>query len=337
MIRATVTTLLIFMVCSDAVHASTPAENLLKKPDSWFGSQDGRLAMECVLSWQSKHGSWPKNQDTTRKQYTGNPEKLRGTFDNGATLGELRALARAFRLTSDERYRSSLLTGFDHILEAQYAVGGWPQYFPLSESYHRHITFNDGSMIRVMEFLRDTASSEDFSFLDGNRRRAAAEAIAKGIDCIVKCQIVVGGKPTVWCAQHDEVTLAPAKARSYELASLSGAESAGILQYLMSLDSPTPEVIAAVKHGVTWFESARIDGYRYKKSGSQPNLIPDPSAGPLWARFYDIETNHPFFCDRDGIPKHDIEEIGSERRGGYSWYGGWGQGVALSYNRWPHR
>lgn len=337
MLKRILATCLSITVLSGAVFAGTAAENLTKKSDRWFSSDEGRHAMDCILSWQSEHGDWPKNQDTTSKKYTGDRAKLKGTFDNGATIGELRMLARAFRVTGDERYKKAVIVGFDHVLEAQYPNGGWPQYFPLSKSYHRHITFNDGSMIRVMEFLRDTARSEDFAFLDGGRRSRASKAIARGIACIVKCQVVVNGKPTVWCAQHDEVTLAPANARSYELASLSGAESAGVLRYLMTLEAPTPEVIDAVKNGAAWFESVRIDGFRYRRSGSEPNLLADESARPLWARFYETETNRPFFCDRDGVVKYDIEEIGSERRGGYSWYGNWGEGVAKAYGNWPHR
>ena len=79
-----------------------------------------------------------------------------------------------------------------------------------------------------------------------------------------------------------------------------------------------------MKAGVAWFESAKIEGYRYKKSKTEPALTEDPSASPLWARFYDIDSNHPIFSDRDGVIKYDINEIGSERRGGYTWYGGWG-------------
>ncbi len=293
--------------------------------------------MDCILSWQSEHGSWPKNQDTTKEIYMGDRAKLAGTFDNGATLGELRVLARAFRITGFVKYQMAMLRGFDHILEAQYPNGGWPQYYPLSKSYHRHITFNDGAMVQVLEFLRETATSQDFGPLDKNRRDAAATAIERGVACIVKCQIVVDGKPTVWCAQHDEITLAPAKARAYEIASLSGAESAGILRFLMTLQEPAPEVIHAVKCGIAWFESTKIEGVLYRKSGSAPNLIAAASARPLWARFYEIKTNRPMFCDRDGIVKYKIEEIGSERRGGYSWYGNWGEGILKSYAQWPHR
>lgn len=329
--------ILVLTVLSATLHAATPAEDLAGKPDSWFRSDEGRKAMDCILSWQSTHGDWPKNKDTTKEKYAGDRGKLSGTFDNGATTGELRALGRAFRVTGEGRYEKAFLAGFDHILKAQYANGGWPQQFPLPTSYHRHITFNDGCMVRIMQFLSDAGTLDDFAFLDKDRRAAAASAVGRGVDCIVKCQIVVDGKLTSWCAQHDEVTLAPAQARSYELPSLSGGESAGVLIFLMGLDKPSPEVVRAVKAGVAWFEAAKIEGYRYKRSGKEPNLIKDPSAEPLWARFYEIKTNRPFFCDRDGVPKYDVEEISSERRSGYAWYGNWGVAVAKRYEKWEQR
>jgi pectate lyase len=322
---------------STTVYPGTSAENLLKKSDDWFRTDAGRRTLDCILSWQTKHGDWPKNMDTTKEPFSGKRKQPAGTFDNGATTGELRALARAVRVTGDNRYEQAFLKGFDHILRAQYANGGWPQYYPLSKSYHRHITFNDGSMIRLMQFLRDATAQEDFEFLDDDRRGAAKEAVKKGIDCIIKCQVVVDGTPTVWCAQHDEVTLAPAQGRSYEHPSLSGAESVGILLFLMRLDEPTPDVIRAVKAGAAWVESAKIEGYRYRKGGTGPTLTQDPKARPLWARFYEIKTNRPIFSDRDGVVKYDIQQIGSERRGGYAWYGNWGDRVAREFAQWPHR
>jgi PelA/Pel-15E family pectate lyase len=334
MIKRLLVTLLAFSV---SLNAASRSEHLLKNPDSWFRSDEGLKALNCILSWQSDNGDWPKNKDTTSEAYSGVRSKLTGTFDNGATTGELRVLARAFRVTDDPRFKKAFQAGFDHILKSQYPNGGFPQYFPLSKKYHRHITFNDSSMIRLMEFLGQTASSEDFAFLDQDRRMAAKKAFDRGIDCILKCQVIVNDTPTVWCAQHDEITLAPAKARSYELASLSGAESAGILIFLMSLDEPTPEVSRAVAVGVAWFESSKIEGFRYKKSDSEVALTKDPNAPPLWARFYELKSNRPFFCDRDGVPKYDIEEIGDERRRGYSWYSTSGTKVAKAYAGWPHR
>lgn len=304
----------------------------LRQPDEWFRSDEGRECLENVLSWQSPEGGWPKNEDTTRKPFRGDRDELHGTFDNKATTGELRLLERAWEATRDKEYRKAFLKGFDHVLEAQYPNGGWPQYFPLSKAYHRHITFNDGSMVRVLDLLRD---AEDFKILDLSRRRKARQAVERGIDCIVKCQIVVDGEPTVWCAQHDEKTLAPAKARAYELPSFSGAESAGILHFLMSIDRPSPEVVKAIEGGVRWFDTVKLTGVRYERRNGR--VVEDPGASPIWARFYDLETGKPIFCDRDGVKRFSLEEVGRERRTGYAWFGNWGESVARDHAKWSKR
>ena len=53
-------------------------------------------------------------------------------------------------MTKAPRCEQAFLKGVDHILAAQYPSGGWPQFYPPSAQYHRHITFNDNSMVRVM-------------------------------------------------------------------------------------------------------------------------------------------------------------------------------------------
>ena len=159
-------------------------------------------------------------------------------------------------------------------------------------------------------------------------------AVQKGIDCVLKCQIVVKGKKTAWCAQHDKKTLEPCKARSYELASLSGAESVNIVRFLMAIENPTSEVRDAIESAVAWFEQAKIVGMRVKTiqdpsapKGRDRIVVPDASAPPLWGRFYEIDTNRPFFCSRDGIPKYRLSDISHERRNGYSWLGSYAHGL----------
>jgi PelA/Pel-15E family pectate lyase len=49
-------------------------------------------------------------------------------------------------------------------------------------------------------------------------------------------------------------------------------------------------------------------------------VVPDANASPVWARFYEIPTNRPFFCGRDGVKKYTMAEIEQERRKGYAWY-----------------
>ncbi len=307
----------------------------LAKPAEWFGSGEGKTITARVLSWQTPRGDWPKNHDSTQDAHEGDGAKLTGTFDNGATTDELRYLAAAYRATRDVACRDAFLAGMDHVLEAQYPNGGWPQCDP-AKGYQTHITFNDGTMVRLMELLREVNGSDDYKFVEEGRRKMAGTAVEKGIACILKCQVMIGGVPTVWCAQHDEVTFAPAKARAYELPSLSGSESGGILKFLMSVTDPSPEVVRAVNGGAAWFEKVKIHGIRIETVNGDKKVVEDAAAPPVWARFYDLETGLPFFCGRDGVKKDALSSIDAERRDGYAWYGNWGEAVAKARAKWPH-
>jgi PelA/Pel-15E family pectate lyase len=305
-----------------------------RQPDAWYRAPEGARIAANIRSHQSRLGDWPKNVDNSAEPYRGDPAKIVGTFDNGATVGELRFLARAFRATNDTNDRDAFIKGFDHILAAQYPTGGWPQSSPPGKGYHRHITFNDNTMINLMALVRDVASGDEFRFVDPARRAAARRTFDAGIACILKCQVIVDGTLTVWCAQHDEITLEPRSARTFEPVSLSGAESADILLLLMSLDDPSPEIVRAVKAGARWFEKVKVTGIREIKVDGDKRIVPDAGASPLWARFYEIPSLRPIFSGRDSVVKYDIAQIEPERRNGYAWYGGWGAKVALRYGQW---
>ncbi|HEY5910132.1 MAG TPA: pectate lyase [Verrucomicrobiae bacterium] len=306
----------------------------LAKPDAWFDSAEGRRITANILSWQTTLGSWPKNVDTTRRASAGGRAQSQGTFDNGATTTEMRFLGRAFQATKDARCEQAFLRGLDHILQAQFPTGGWPQYYPPSKQYHRHITFNDDVMVRLMRLVRDVAESPAFAFVDARRREAARSSFERGLDCILKCQLRVNGRLTAWCAQHDELDYQPRAGRAYELPSISGAESAGVLELLMSVERPTPEIIRAVHAGASWFAAAKVIGLRVARVNGDKLVLRDPDAPPLWARFYDLENGRPLFSDRDGVKKYDFNQLGSERRNGYAWYGDWGLRVEKRYAEW---
>jgi PelA/Pel-15E family pectate lyase len=286
-----------------------------------------------VVLYQTDSGGWPKNVDMTQPPsaaflaYDAMDERA-ATIDNGATHTQLRFLARVISAGATLEHRAAFERGFDYLVRAQYPNGGWPQYFPLRPGYYTHITFNDNAMISVLELLRDASSGRPpFVFVDAERRTRAAEAVSRGTACILKCQIIVNGEKTVWCAQHDEHTFAPAAARSYEHASLSGFESVRIVRFLMAIDSPSPEVIDAVSGAVRWFERAKLTGIRleHKPAAGSPYgfdrvVVADPAAPPLWARFYEIETNRPIFSGRDAVIHYTLAEIEPERRNGYRWY-----------------
>ena len=297
--------------------------------------QDLQVA-ETVLLYQRSSGGWPKNYDRKanlsqkqRAAIVADRNKNDTMIDNGATHREIRLLATAYRKTQDKRFREAALKGIDYLLQGQYRNGGWPQRFPEPQGYATHITFNDDAMIGVMSLLRDISDDQKtFSFVPDKTRLQCVEAVARGTTCILKCQIKVNGKLTAWYAQHDEKTFQPRKARSYELASLSGHESVGIVRFLMQIEEPSPEIIASIKGAVRWFEKSKLTGIKEvrvkdpdKPGGHDKIVVEDAKAPPLWARFYDIKTNNPIFCSRDGIPRKTMAEISHERRNNYSWLG----------------
>jgi len=325
---------------------------LNQRPEFYAGDQAIRIA-DNLLLYQRDSGGWQKNIEMASVLSEQEKAKLRkaktrndATLDNSATRRQIRYMAIVYRATKIERFKDAFLKGLDYVLEARYDNGGWPQRYPNPTGYSKHITFNDGAMIGVLELLRDIARKKPpYTFVDEKRRRKAETAVQKGIECIIKCQIVVNGRKTAWCAQHDEKTFVPRKARSYELASISGAESVGIVRFLMSIEKPGPEIIEAVQAAAAWFDKARLEGIRLirKQDPSKPGgrdtvVVEDASAPSMWARFYDIRTNKPIFCSRDGIPKATLAKISHERRNGYSWLGYYAKDLlAKDYPAWQKK
>ncbi len=312
---------------------------LMQHEMAWFASREANAAAENVLLYQCPCGGWPKNIDMVRPLTAAErsalaaapPADTAATIDNGATWTQLLFLARVNAESPEPRWIEAFYRGLDYLLAAQYANGGWPQFYPLHPGYFSHITYNDDAMIGVLTLLKQIADDRpEYRFIDPERRRRAGEALNKGIGCILRTQLVTAGQRTAWCAQYDEHTLAPAAARAYELVSLSGEESVGIVRFLMSLDAPDSLTVAAIQGAIAWLKEVRIAGIRvdHVADASSPTgynkvVVADPAAAPMWARFYLIGSNRPFFSDRNGRIYYDLAEISSERRNDYAWLGYW--------------
>lgn len=320
--------------------------------DAWFATSEAKAIAENVLLYQRNIGGWPKNIQMQNPLTDAQKQELitlksddhNITTDNGATTQEMLYLSKMYAKTPDEKYKKAFLLGLDYILEAQYDSGGWPQFYPLKKGYYTHITYNDDSMVHIMEALEAIFDKTDYYSIrpDEATVKKTKMAFDKGIDCIIKTQYKQYGVLTSWCAQHDENTLLPAKARAYELPSLSGRESAKIVLLLMTLDNPSPEVINSVNSAVAWFEKTKITGIKIEMqtlaNGKKNKIVvKDPNAESLWARFMELDDNAPFFCDRDGIKKATLAEIGSERRNGYGWYTNQPKEVLKEYPRWKEK
>ncbi len=307
--------------------------------EAWFRGDSARRLADVIVTYQTPTGGWSKRMDFTRPRQPGESFSAEkrwtwiGTLDNGATTEQLRFLAGAIAAHGDPGHRASHLRGIEYLLAAQQPSGCWPQVYPLMGGYHDAATYNDDATINALRVLRDAASGEQAWVPDEVRARAGA-AVERGIGCILATQVVVDGQRTVWGAQHDPIGFAPVKARAYEHASLSGRESAAILNFLMETRDPAPAVVAAIHAGAAWLRQAAITGHHYEPRGV---LTAREGAGPLWARFYEIGTNRPIFSDRDGQVRYDLSEIGEERRTGYLWYTDEPATTLRRYERWLQR
>jgi len=310
--------------------------------------EDRRLA-DNIVSWQMPHGGFYKETRWYANRWDGKAARSGwlgaggvelGTIDNGATVAEILVLADVYGRSGEAVYRASARKAMDFLLAMQYPTGGFPQVYPARTGtvYSNRVTFNDNAMIRVLKLLDDAARQEApfaAGFFTAEQRARMGEAVERAVGFIMAAQIVQDGVKTVWCAQHDPFTHAPATGRSFELPSKSGQESVLVIAFLMSRPQ-TPAVAAAAKAGVAWYRRGAVqmkdtvfDPRSTRAAGANP-FVHRPGA-TAWYRFYDLATDTGFFCGRQptdnppGVGKqYDIMKIGAESRYTYQWGGSYG-------------
>ncbi|HVW20119.1 MAG TPA: pectate lyase [Opitutaceae bacterium] len=355
----------------------------LDRPAEWYGSDDARQTADAIVSYQLPNGGWGKNlamRGHVRKpgesfiannlsRYLGPDDydaphdrywNYFGTLDNDATTTQLRFLARVVTAAGPEKgaaYARAFLRGIGYLLAAQYPNGGWPQVWPLEGGYHDAITINDNAVDQAIEVLQGAAEGQaPYAFVPAQLRPKAAAAAERGIACLLACQVRAGGRLTVWCQQHDPLTLQPTSARNFEPPALCSEESAHVLEFFMSLPRPSPAVAASVRAGAAWLKASAIYGMAWERSrgprrgpgaaapaapGRPPafvsRLVPAPGAGPIWARYYDPATGRPVFGDRDKTVHDQVTDLSAERQRGYQWYGDAPKAALEEYAAWSAR
>jgi PelA/Pel-15E family pectate lyase len=310
-----------------------------------------------ILLFQRANGGWPKDydmlavlNDQQRAAVLAARDRNDTSFDNSNGHSQVEYLAKANAIVGDDELRAACLRGFDHLLAAQLPNGGLPQRYPDGKGYHGHITFNDGVMIGILNVLKDAADgAPQWVWLDEGRRAKAQAAVERGVDCILKCQIRVGDDVKGWCQQHDAKSFAPASARAFELASVCPQETAEILRFLMRLESPSPEVVAAVNDAAAWLRRVELHDVRVHRIAAPSEKFlrhqadfdsvvrREFGAPPLWARHYELETDRPIFAGRDAVKRYAMADIERERRTGTPWYGGWPTEVLREHSQWKQR
>ena len=322
----------------------------LEHPDrtyARYAPEQYKEIADNFIAYQNKDGGWPKNIDwlailPADSVYQALSDRYkRSTLDNRNTYSQIDYLAQVYTKTKESRYKEAVGKGLNYLLKTQKKNGGWRGWDVDA------ITYNDEVTTGVLElFLRINEGDINYTWLDGSMKKRIYQALQKGIDIILRTQYVQNGVKTVWGQQHDNETLLPVQARTFELPSLVSTESCSVLKLLMEIPHPSAQVIEAVKAGVAWLEKSAIQGIRVEKVGIKPDqiinaeypydlkVVKDKKAPRIWARFYELDTNKPFMARRDGTKVYQLSDVDPERRTGYDWYTYIPETLLQHYSQW---
>ncbi len=256
-------------------------------------------AAECLAAGQLQSGGWTQTIEFGAAKRVGKYRTRPGgnwnasSLDDDQTQSALRFLARADKALG---FKSPVVAdaakyGYDALLNAQFANGGFPQVFagpspaaPVlkakypdfdyriegkAKNYWEHYTLNDGLPGTVADAL--LAAHEVY----GDARYKAA--LAKLGDFLILAQMP--DPQPGWCQQYDR-DMRPVWARKFEPPALSGWESQDALETLVRVARAT---------GDTKYLEPVPKALAYLRK----SLLPDGRV----ARFYELKTNRPLYMD----------------------------------------
>ena len=271
----------------------------------------GAVEAARALAWgQLSNGGWdyvidfdPENskrwhyrRDVVNGDVEPGEREHRSTFDDNTSQSAMQLLMRVDKLLDfkDAEIHSAVQFGLAGFLKAQYQNGAWPQRYtrfpdPANHSpkkarypdswprtwpdvdYYGFLTFNDGAMEDLIETMLEAHETYGRSaYLDA--------ALACG-EFMIRAQMP---EPQPAWAQQYNHDMEPGWARPYEVASVTGGESYGVMRALMNLYVYTDQnrFLTPIEPALAWMKRS---------------LLPD---GRL-ARFYELKTNRPLYFVRD--------------------------------------
>lgn len=217
------------------------------------------------------------------------------TYDDDVIYDSGMFLMRMYLLTLDSKYKAPLEKCIDFVLESQYAIGGWPQRYPLhyeytkgdKEDYTSFITINDGVHSGNLNFLLAC-----YKLLGKNY---VLEPIQRAMTCVLALQ---GGKPQAgWAMQHKlDLNFTPGHARDFEPAGYAATATAEMCRNLMRFYTWTGDTkyLVRIPDAFEFLESIKYTDEEMKQLGKQvrPGEILCPT-------FVEVNTNKPLYLHRD--------------------------------------
>jgi len=191
-------------------------------------------------------------------------------------------------------------------------------------------------MVNVLSlFYKIIDKDPQYDFIKSHLRKKIKKSFDKGLQCLLKTQLPVGG----WASQYNHITMEPANARTYELAAVDSRETANAIIFLVKIKNPSENILQSIEKAVKWLNENKIENFQFAYHINDDGLKDFKldkcqNCPPIWARLYDLSTNTPIFSDRSGKKYENIEEISYERRNNYEWYVIDGRLALEEYQAW---
>ena len=239
--------------------------------------------------WHYRRDAEAGDTDPVKRQH-------RSVFDDDTSQAAMRLLMRVDSILDfkDSSIHNAVTFGLDAFLRVQYPNGAWPQRwetltkpddYPVLKArypdswprvwpevdYRNFYTFNDNAIADVIEVMLEAHRTyDDQRYLD---------AALKAGDFMILAQMPEP-QPT-WAQQYNH-QMEPAWARRFEVASVTGGESFGVMKSLLDLYVHTGEkrFLESVPPALAW---------------AKRSVLPN---GQM-ARFYELKTNTPLYFVRD--------------------------------------
>ncbi len=232
-------------------------------------------------------------------------------LDDNVTQAALRVLMRVDRELDhqDEAIHEALEYALEGLMRAQYPNGAWPQRYnefpdpkdypvkrasyPESWSwewpgpdYQQHYTFNDNSIVDMIDAMLEAARIY-------NEPRYLESAIQGG-EFILLAQMP--DPQPGWAQQYDR-DMHPAWARIFEPPSVTGGESQGVMQMLLTLYRETGDkkYLEPLDRALTYYESSELPPV---ENPSEIRRRACPPGSICLARFAELQTNKPLYVTK---------------------------------------
>jgi hypothetical protein len=212
------------------------------------------------------------------------------TFDDSTTTDAARFMLRLYMEKKDPVYKASLDKAIRFVLDSQYAMGGWPQRFPLIpkdqafkkdglDDYSGYVTLNDDVASGNIEFLILCYQTL------GDKKLLSP--IYRGMNSFV---ILQQPKPQAgWALQYTPDDLKPAAARTYEPKGLATHTTSAAIGHMLTYYTYTgdKQYLARLPEAFDWLDAVVLPANTPGARGSHPTFI-------------EVGTNLPLYIHRTG-------------------------------------